>query len=600
MQGYDLPSLIESDPASNITDLLVERAAKTPKIPLYALQSEDGNSWFDVSATEFLHQVRVLAKGFIAGGVLPGQRVAIMAHTSYEWTLVDFALWFAGAVPVPIYETSSASQMAWILSDSEAVGVYLETPEMEAKLEQIRGQSAYLREVWRAWDGSLDRLRSLGERIDDKTLEHARTSSGLDDLATIIYTSGTTGMPKGCELAHRGFVDLSKNAKLEIPEVVKDGHTTLLFLPLAHVFARFIEVLAVHSGVKVGHQADIRNLAKAMQTFHPNFLLAVPRVFEKVYNLAEQKAEAGGKGDLFRKAADVAVRYSMAKDTTDGPSLSLRLKFWVFDRLIFSKIRENMGGQVRFAVSGGAPLGVRLGHFYRAIGLIVLEGYGLTETTAPAMVARPESIRIGKVGRLLPGCGIKIADDGEILLRGSNVLQRYHNNPAATAEAIVDGWFHTGDIGALDEDGFLTITGRKKELLITAGGKNVAPAPMEDPLRADPLIGQAVVIGDNKPFIACLISLDGEMLPIWLGSHGLNKQMTIAEAASHPTVMAEVQSAIDRVNRTVSKAEAIKKFVILDCELTQESGHVTPSLKIKRNVVAKDFAAQIAEIYGED
>jgi len=600
MQGYDLPSLIESDPASNITDLLVERAAKTPKIPLYALQSEDGNSWLDVSATEFLNQVRVLAKGFIAGGVLPGQRVAIMAHTSYEWTLIDFALWFAGAVPVPIYETSSASQMAWILSDSEAVGVYLETPEMEAKLEQVRSQSAYLREVWRAWDGSLDRLRSLGERIDDKTLEHARTSSGLDDLATIIYTSGTTGMPKGCELAHRGFVDLSKNAKLEIPEVVKDGHTTLLFLPLAHVFARFIEVLAVHSGVKVGHQADIRNLAKAMQTFHPNFLLAVPRVFEKVYNLAEQKAEAAGKGDLFRKAADVAVRYSMAKDTSDGPSLSLRLKFWVFDRLIFSKIRENMGGQVRFAVSGGAPLGVRLGHFYRAIGLIVLEGYGLTETTAPAMVARPESIRIGKVGRLLPGCGIKIADDGEILLRGSNVLQRYHNNPAATAEAIVDGWFRTGDIGALDEDGFLTITGRKKELLITAGGKNVAPAPMEDPLRADPLIGQAVVIGDNKPFIACLISLDGEMLPIWLGSHGLNKQMTIAEAASHPTVMAEVQNAIDRVNRTVSKAEAIKKFVILDCELTQESGHVTPSLKIKRNVVAKDFAAQIAEIYGED
>ena len=600
MQGYDLPSLIESDPASNITDLLVERAKKTPKLPLYALQSADGNNWHDVSGAEFLDQVRVLAKGFIAGGVLPGQRVAIMAHTSYEWTLVDFALWFAGAVPVPIYETSSASQMAWILSDSGAVGIYLETPEMEAKLEQVRGQSAYLREVWRAWDGSLDRLRSLGERIDDKTLEQARTSSGLDDLATIIYTSGTTGLPKGCELAHRGFVDLSKNAKLELPVVVADGQSTLLFLPLAHVFARFVQVLAVHSGVKVGHQSDIRDLAKAMQTFHPNFLLAVPRVFEKVYNLAEQKAEAGGKGDLFRKAADVAVKYSMAKDTDHGPSLSLRFKFWIFDRLIFSKIRENMGGQVRYAVSGGAPLGVRLGHFYRAIGLIVLEGYGLTETTAPAMVARPDSISIGKVGRLLPGCGIKIADDGEILLRGSNVLLRYHNNPAATAEAIVDGWFRTGDIGALDDNGFLTITGRKKELIITAGGKNVAPAPMEDPLRADPLIGQAVVIGDNKPFVACLISLDGEMLPIWLGTHGLSKKMTIAEAASHPTVMAEVQGAIDRVNRTVSKAEAIKKFVILDTELTEATGHVTPSMKIKRNVVTNDFAKQIAEIYGED
>ncbi|MEY2954634.1 MAG: hypothetical protein RL530_235, partial [Actinomycetota bacterium] len=419
----------------------------------------------------------------------------------------------------------------------------------------------------------------------------------LADLATIIYTSGTTGKPKGCELAHRGFVDLSKNAKLELPEVIADGQSTLLFLPLAHVFARFISVLTVHAGVKVGHQADITNLAKAMQSFHPNFLLAVPRVFEKVYNLAEQKAEAGGKGDLFRKAADVAVQYSKAMDTKSGPSLSLKLKFWLFDRLIFSKIRANMGGQVAYAVSGGAPLGTRLGHFYRAIGLIVLEGYGLTETTAPAMIARPESIRIGKVGRLLPGCGISIADDGEILLRGSNVLMGYHNNPAATAEAIVDGWFHTGDIGALDEDGFLTITGRKKELIITAGGKNVAPAPMEDPLRADPLIGQAVIVGDNKPFVACLISLDGEMLPIWLESHGLNRDMTISEAATHPTIIAEVQSAVDRVNKTVSKAEAIKKFVILDTELTQESGHITPSLKVKRKAVAEDFAAQITEIY---
>ena len=596
MKAYDVPSLVESSETENITDLLLGRVAATPNLPLYALQNTDG-SWRDVSGLEFLTEVKALAKGFIAGGVLPGQRVAIMSHTSYEWTLVDFALWFAGAVPVPIYETSSASQMAWILSDSGAVAVYLEQPEMLTKLNEIRDQSAYLREVWTAFDGSLDRLRELGKRIDDETLEKARTHANLSSMATIIYTSGTTGKPKGCELAHRGFVDLSKNAKLELPVVVADGQSTLLFLPLAHVFARFVQVLAVHAGVKVGHQADIRNLATAMQTFHPNFLLAVPRVFEKVYNLAEQKAEAGGKGDLFRRAADIAVRYSMALDTPEGPSLSHRLKFWLYDRLIFSKIRANMGGQVQYAVSGGAPLGVRLGHFYRAIGLIVLEGYGLTETTAPAMVARPESIRIGKVGRLLPGCGISIADDGEILLRGSNVLMGYHNNPAATAETIVDGWFHTGDIGALDEDGFLTITGRKKELIITAGGKNVAPAPMEDPLRADPLIGQAVVIGDNRPFVACIISLDSEMLPIWAGTHGLSKQITIAEAASHPVVIAEVQAAVDRVNKTVSKAEAIKKFVILEQELTLESGHITPSLKVKRNAVNADFAKQIEEIY---
>lgn len=596
MKAYDLPSLIDSDPSENITDLLVKRAERTPNLALYALQGDD-EVWVDKSAAQFLEEVRALAKGFIASGVQTGQRVAIMSHTSYEWTLVDFALWFAGAVPVPIYETSSASQMAWILSDSGSVAVFLESQEMLDKLNEIRSQSAYLREVWCAWDGSLQHLVELGKSVSDETLERHRTNANLGDLATIIYTSGTTGKPKGCELAHRGFVDLSKNAKLELPVVIADGQSTLLFLPLAHVFARFIEVLAVHAGVKVGHQADIRNLAKAMQTFKPNFLLAVPRVFEKVYNLAEQKAEAGGKGDLFRKAAAIAVSYSQALDTPSGPSLSLKLKFWLFDRLIFSKIRENMGGRVDYAVSGGAPLGTRLGHFYRAIGLIVLEGYGLTETTAPAMIARPDSIRIGKVGRLLPGCGISIADDGEILLRGSNVLMGYHNNPAATAEAIVDGWFHTGDIGALDDDGFLTITGRKKELIITAGGKNVAPAPMEDPLRADPLIGQAVVVGDNKPFVACLISLDGEMLPIWLTSHGLNGDMTIPEAATHPAIIAEVQAAVDRVNKTVSKAEAIKKFVILDTELTQESGHITPSLKVKRKAVTEDFAAQIAEIY---
>jgi len=598
MQQYDVPSLVESDPKSNITDLLLERAAKTPNLPLYAVQTDVDGVWDNVSAVDFLGQVRTLAKGFIAAGVQPGQRVAIMGHTSYEWTLVDLALWFAGAVSVPIYETSSASQMAWILTDSEVVGIFLESQEMLDKLNEVRHQSAYLREVWTAFDGSLDRLREAGAAIDDATLERHRAHATLDDIATIIYTSGTTGQPKGCELAHRGFVDLSKNAKLELPVVIADGQTTLLFLPLAHVFARFVEVLAIHAGVKVGHQADIRNLASAMQTFKPNFLLAVPRVFEKVYNLAEQKAEAGGKGDLFRRAASAAVKYSMAMDTPHGPSIKQRIQFWVFDRLIFSKIRANMGGQVRYAVSGGAPLGVRLGHFYRAMGLIVLEGYGLTETTAPAMVARPESIRIGKVGRLLPGCGIRIAEDGEILLRGSNLLVGYHNNPAATAEAMVDGWFRTGDIGSLDDDGFLSITGRKKELIITAGGKNVAPAPMEDPLRADPLIGQAVVVGDNKPFVACLISLDGEMLPIWLASHGLSKEMTIAEAAKHPAVITEVQNAVDRVNKTVSKAEAIKKFVILESELTLESGHVTPSLKVKRKSVIEDFARQIEEIYG--
>jgi long-chain acyl-CoA synthetase len=596
MKSYDLPSLVESAATTNITDLLVDRVAKSPNLPLYALQNQDG-SWSDLSAADFLSQVRALAKGFIASGIQPGQTVAIMSHTSFEWTLTDFALWFAGAVPVPIYETSSASQMAWILSDSQAVAILVETPEMLGLLDEVRDQSAYLRQTWRFYDDSLAALVRLGKEVTDEALESRRTSSKLSDLATLIYTSGTTGKPKGCELLHQGFVDLSKNAKLELPQVIADGSSTLLFLPLAHVFARFIEVLCVHAGVKVGHQGDVKNLSSAMVSFQPNFLLAVPRVFEKVYNTAEQKAEANGRGEIFRKAAQVAVDYSMALDTDHGPSFALKLKFWAFDKLVYSKIRDAMGGQVNYAVSGGAPLGVRLGHFYRAIGLVVLEGYGLTETTAPAMIARPESIRIGKVGRLLPGCGIKINDDGEILLRGSNVMRGYWHNPAATKDTFEHEWFKTGDIGQLDEDGFLTITGRKKELLITAGGKNVAPAPMEDPLRADPLIGQAVVIGDNRPFIAAIITLDPDMLPLWLASHGLDKNLSLAEASKNPAVYAEVESAVARVNKTVSKAEEIKKFVILDCEINESTGHITPSMKVKRNVVLQDFADVVEEIY---
>ena len=597
MLTYDVAPLTHADPNSNITDLLIGRAAATPNLALYSRQQADG-SWSEVTAQSFLEQVRALAKGFMAAGIQPGQAVAIMSHTSYQWTLTDFALWFAGAIPVPIYETSSPAQMSWILTDSQAVAILLEDKSLTPKLDEIRDQSAFLRQVWHFDDDSLDNLVRLGKEISDQALEDRRHAAKLDDLATLIYTSGTTGKPKGCELLHRGFVDLSLNAKLELPEVVKDGNSTLLFLPLAHVFARFIEVLCVHAGVKVGHQGDVKNLSTAMQTFHPDFLLAVPRVFEKVYNTAEQKAEASGKGDLFRKAAGIAVAYSEAMDTKSGPGLALRLKFMLFDRLIFSKLRDAMGGKVRYAVSGGAPLGVRLGHFYRAIGLIVLEGYGLTETTAPASIGRPESIRIGKVGRLLPGVGIKIDTDGEVLLRGSNVMRGYWQNPAATAEAIQDGWFHTGDIGAIDEDGFISITGRKKELIVTAGGKNVAPAPMEDPLRADPLIGQAVVIGDNRPFVSAIISLDAEMLPLWLASHNLDKTLTLEQATQNPQVIAAIQAAVDRVNKTVSQAEEIKKFVIVDQELSEASGHLTPSLKIKRNVVVADFAHEIEKIYG--
>lgn len=596
MKSYDNPPLVVSSPDENITDLLVHRLNETPNDALFALDNGDG-TWSNVTTREFYDRVVALAKGLVAAGVQPGQMVAIMSRTRFEWTLVDFAIWFAGAVPVPIYETSAPSQMEWILSDSDAVMLFVESQDHLDRFEQIKAATPLVRSVYSFADDSLDKLVELGREVSSDTIEMRRKSAKLSDLSTLIYTSGTTGKPKGCELTHRGFVELCKNATLEMPEVVYPGANMLLFIPLAHVFARFIEVLCVYAGVRVGHQPDAKNIAPAMVSFKPTFLLAVPRVFEKVYNSAEQKAEAAGKGNIFRKAAYTAIAYSKALDTAKGPSIGLTIQHKLFDVLVYKKLRAAMGGDVKFAVSGGAPLGSRLGHFFRAIGMVVLEGYGLTETTAPASIGRPNNVKIGKVGTMLPGNGVKIAEDGEILLRGVNILRGYWKNPEATAAAIQDGWFKSGDIGEIDEDGFLSITGRKKELIVTAGGKNVAPTALEDPLRANPLIGQAVVIGDQKPFVAALISLDTEMLPIWLGNHGADKTMSLSDATKSPLVLAEVQVAVDRVNKHFSKAESIRKFVIIDRELTEESGHLTPSLKVKRDVVIRDFAPAVEEIY---
>ena len=597
MRSYELPSLIESAAHENITDLLLNRVKKTPNIPLFAIEKTTG-VWTNVSAKDFLEQVEDLAKGFIAAGIRPGEAVAIMSRTRYEWALVDYALWFAGAVSVPIYETSAPAQIEWVLSDSNSVALFVETSEHQKRFEVIKDSVPSVKQVWKFDDDPLVKLVALGKDVSNEQLEQARRSQNLDSLATIIYTSGTTGKPKGCELLHRGFVDLSKNAMLELPEVVQEGKATVLFLPLAHVYARFISILCVHAGIKVGHQPDTTTVAASMQSFHPDFLLAVPRVFEKVYNSAEQKAEAGGKGKIFRKAVQVAIDYSRAQDTKSGPSLLLKLEHKVFDALVYKKLRAAMGGQVKYAVSGGAPLGERLGHFFRSIGLVVLEGYGLTETSAPAMIGRPSDAKIGKVGRVLPGCAVRIADDGEILLKGSNVLRGYWKNEEATRAAIQDGWFRTGDIGELDEEGFITITGRKKELIVTAGGKNVAPTALEDPLRASPIIGQAVVIGDQRPFVAALLSLDPEMMPVWLANNGQPSDLTLSQAAKNPRVLQELQKAVDEVNATVSNAEAIKKFEVIDSELSEKSGHLTPSMKIKREAISRDFSPLIDKIYG--
>lgn len=595
MDIFELPPLIVSDQNSNITDLLVDRATKTPNLPLFALEGTKG--FENISAAQFLAEVKAIAKGLIASGIQPSQTVAIMSRTRYEWTLLDFAIWFAGGVTVPIYETSSASQMEWILSDSDSVALFAENLEHVQRFEQIKASVPLVRLVMTIENGDLEELKRRGKEISDELVEQRRSISKLNELATIIYTSGTTGKPKGCELSHRGFVELSKNATLDLSDVIVEGRSTVLFLPLAHVFARFVEVLCVHGGIRIAFQPDSSQVAVTFEKFKPEFILAVPRVFEKVYNSAEQKAEAGGKGEIFRRAASIAIAWSEALDTKKGPSTKLALQHFIFDKLVYKKIRAAMGGKLQYVISGGAPLGTRLGHFFRAIGVIVLEGYGLTETTAPATISRPATLKIGKVGQPLPGTGIKVAADGEIWTRGHNVMLGYWRNEKASSEVLQDGWFATGDIGTIDGDGYLAITGRKKELLVTAGGKNVAPAVLEDPLRAHPIIGQAVVIGDNLPFVSALISLDAEMLPIWLKNHGGDNTTTLSQAAKLPLVIAAIQNAIDEVNSQVSKAESIRKFVIIDSELSEKSGHLTPSLKIKRNVVVADFASAIDEIY---
>jgi len=594
----EIPLVVVSDPKTNITDLFIDRVNKDPKLALMSKQVEPG-VWVDVTAAEYLAEVRALAKGFIASGIEPGQRVGIMSHTRYEWALCDFALWFAGAVSVPIYESSAPSQIEWILGDSGAIAGIFEDEELLSLFKTVKKSLPEVKKTWTFDKSDLSDLVDLGTKISDEVLEARRTSAGLQDLATIIYTSGTTGQPKGCELLHQGFVDLSRNAQAVLPEVVCPGGSTILFLPMAHVFARFVSVLCIAGGVQVGHQPDAKSVAPAMQSFHPTFLLAVPRVFEKVYNSAEQRAEAGGKGKIFHAAAETAIAWSMALDTKKGPSFGLNLKHKVFDALVYKKLRAAMGGRVKYAISGGGPLGARLGHFYRAIGLIVLEGYGLTETTAPVTIGRPNNVKIGKVGFPLPGCGVKIADDGEIWLRGTNVLKGYWNNKQATKSTFEGDWFKTGDIGALDEDGFLAITGRKKELIITAGGKNVAPALLEDPLRANPLISQAVVIGDAKPFVSVLISIDEEMLPIWLENSGIKDKLTVEQAISNSAVLTEVSKAIEGVNSQFSTAESIRKFALLPQDLTEKSGHLTPSLKIKRSVVVDDYSQLIDDIYAD-
>ncbi|MGE9808024.1 AMP-dependent synthetase/ligase [Janibacter sp. G1551] len=593
MQDSVMPLIVEGAPTDSLADLPRRNANNQPTRVAFSARS--GSGWSDITTTEFADQVDALASGLIAAGVGLGDSVAIMSKTRYEWTLADFAIWSAGAVAVPIYETSSPEQVEWILKDSGAVGAVVETAAHAGAIESVRGNLPHLAHVWQIDDGDLDELQAGG--VAASAVAARREAIGRDTIATIIYTSGTTGRPKGCELTHDNFLGLAENTIGKLGEVVlRDNASTLLFLPLAHVFARFIEVLCVVAEARMGHSSNLTDILGDFASFKPTFILAVPRVFEKIFNKASEQATADGKGKIFDKAADTAIAYSEALDKGAVP-FKLRALHAVFDKLVYSKIRTKMGGQVGYAVSGGAPLGTRLGHFFRGIGVTILEGYGLTETTAPAAVNIPANVKIGTVGPPLPGVSLRVAEDGEILIKGINVLKGYRNNPEATAAAIVDGWFHTGDIGELDEDGYLKITGRKKEILVTAGGKNVAPAVLEDRLRAHPLVSQTMVVGDQKPFIAALVTLDEEMLPGWAANHDL-AGLTPEQARTNEKVLAALQEAVDEANKAVSKAESIRKFVVLEGDFTEENGYLTPSLKLKRNLVLRDFDEQIEAIYG--
>ncbi|NUK01955.1 long-chain fatty acid--CoA ligase [Streptomyces lunaelactis] len=596
MREFSLPALYEVPSDGNLTDLIRRNAAQHPDVAV--MGRKVAGVWTDVTATQFLAEVRAAAKGLIAAGVRPGDRVALMSRTRYEWVQLDFAIWSAGAVTVPVYETSSAEQVQWILGDSGAVAVVVEGEAHAAAVESVRDRLPSLRHIWQIEQGAVEQLTAAGADVTDETVEERGASAKADDAATIVYTSGTTGRPKGCVLTHRSFFAECGNLVERLKPLFRTGDSSvLLFLPAAHVFGRMVEIAAVMAPIKLGCVPDIKNLTDELASFRPTLILGVPRVFEKVYNSARAKAQADGKGKIFDKAAQTAIAYSRALGTPEGPSIGLKFKHKVFDRLVFSKLRAVLGGRGEYAVSGGAPLGERLGHFFRGIGFTVLEGYGLTESCAATAFNPWNRQKIGTVGQPLPGSVVRIADDGEVLLHGEHLFQGYWNNEAATAEALADGWFHTGDIGTLDEDGYLAITGRKKEIIVTAGGKNVAPAVIEDRIRAHALVAECMVVGDGRPFVGALVTIDEEFLGRWASDHGKPAGSTAASLRDDVDLLAEVQQAVDDGNAAVSKAESVRKFRILSAQFTEEAGHITPSLKLKRNVVAKDFADEVEAIY---
>ncbi|HEV2086721.1 MAG TPA: long-chain fatty acid--CoA ligase [Cryptosporangiaceae bacterium] len=595
MREFTVPVEYTVADGAQLTDPVWRNADEVPD--LVTIRRRQDGRWQDVTAAAFRDDVVAVAKGLVAAGVEPGQRVGLMARTSYEWTLVDYATWAAGAITVPIYETSWAEQVRWILGDSGAVACVVGTTSHATVVAAVRDDLPDLGPVWTVEAGGIDALRAAGRDLPDSVIQARRAAGRAEDVATIIYTSGTTGRPKGCVLTHRNLLFDVGNALPGLRTLFRDGASTLLFLPLAHSFARLVQLGAIQARAVLGHTGEVKNLLADLASFQPTFVLSVPRVFEKVYNGARQQAHASGRGAVFDRAEAVALAWSEALDR-GGPGLGLRLAHGVFDRLVYRRLRGALGGRCEAAVSGGAPLGARLGHFFRGIGVTVYEGYGLTETSPASTSNTASAYRIGTVGQPLPGVTIRIADDGEVLVRGDHVFRGYWRDPAATAEALdSEGWFHTGDLGSLDDDGFLTITGRKKELIVTTGGKNVAPAVLENRLRAHPLVSQCMVVGDGRPFVGCVVTIDAEALPAWKRRAGKRAEATVADLAADVDLRAEIQKAVDDANKAVSRAEAIREFRILPRDFTEQAGELTPSLKVRRGIVTKEYADEIAAIY---
>jgi long-chain acyl-CoA synthetase len=595
VRTYGTPALTAIGSSAGLTDVVFRRAAAEPGAVMLRRRSDRGG-WRDVTASQFCTEITALAAGLAAAGIGSGDRVAVMSRSRYEWTLADYAIWTAGAVTVPVYETSSADQAEWILTDSGARAVVAETRAHLDVIASISARVPALEHVWPIDD--IAAMASAGSPANGDALAGRRRAGR--DLASIVYTSGTTGRPKGCQLTHENLLADVHGAIDALPEIFgQPGNSILLFLPLAHVFARIIEVGALEAGVVLGHWPDPATVADGLAEFRPTFLLGVPRVFEKVYQAAIHQALASpARSRVFTAATATALRWSIAQEAGRRPGLLLRAQHELFDRLVYRRLLAAAGGRLRYAVSGGAPLSDRLAHFFRGAGITVLEGYGMTEAAGAAAVNGPGSSKIGTVGRPVPGITVRIADDGEIMLSGRSVFAGYWHDEQATATALdAAGWLRTGDIGALDDEGFLRITGRKKDLIVTAGGTNVAPAVLEDQIRANRLVSNCIVVGDGRPYVACLITLDREELALWLREHGRGLPVDGRCATADPGVAAEIQRAVDEANKAVSRAESIRRFAVLDTDFTEAAGQLTPSGKVRRTTVAADFAADIEALY---